>query len=413
MKLENTTKQIGVDLIENLLERGRTVLQAVEAESRTPNDKKSLHRLWNLKECAADVGRDHTGIAATVKGLIEKGTCPNHSDDQVGGGGRVAGYTLEQLNALRRHCGTMPLRELGEGPQIIAVQSFKGGVGKTVDTVSIGQYLASQGYKVLLVDMDSQASLTTTFGYIPDLHIDVADTILPYFSGEHGSIEYAVRGTYWPNLDLVPANLQIYNLEFELAGQIARMSNREEQLSAFFTLRRAIDSVKNNYDVVLIDSPPALGMISMNILCAADSFVVPTPPQLYDFSSTLQFFQLVENILTSIAPEKEYDFIKILPSKVMKNRSADQTFLGYMREAFGDNIFGFEMPFLSEIANAAMEFRTVLEDRRPNAKALASIELACGQVELEILKQWPSMRNKTERLQERMKLQAKKLGVEA
>ena len=404
--------KVGLDLVRNALARGERVLQAVEAESRKPNDKKVLQRLWSRKEVAADVGQHHSTIANKIKTLIDKGLVPDFTEGQISEGGQVSGYRLDQLNAFRAVCNTLPKRALGEEPQIIAVQSFKGGVGKTVTAVLLAQYLASQGYRVCFADLDSQGSGTTTFGYIPDLHIDEDETLLPYFRGEQGSIDYAIKKTYWPNLDLIPANLQIYNLELEMGAKIGQMTSREEKLNAFFTLRRGIDSIKNNYDIVIIDSPPALGMISMNILCAADSFVVPTPPQLYDFSSTLQFFRLIESVLEGIAPDKEYSFMKILATKVQKNYKADKTFLGYMRAAFGDGVLAAEVPMLSEIANAAMTFGTILEDRRPKPKPLAAIEYACGMIEQEILNQWPSMHGRSERLELKMNEHKKKLGLE-
>ena len=403
---------IGLDLVRNALERGERVLQAVEAESRKPNDKKVLERLWSRKEVAADVGHHHSTIANKIKGLIDKNLVPDFIEGQISEGGQVSGYTLSQLNAFRDHCNTLPKRALGEDPQIIAVQSFKGGVGKTVTAVSQAQYFASQGYRVIIIDCDSQGSTTTTFGYLPDLHISEEETLLPYFRGEQGSLDYSIKKTYSPNLDLIPANLQIYNLELEMGARIGQMTSREEKLNAFFTLRRGIDSIKNNYDIVIIDSPPALGMIAMNILCAADSFVVPTPPQLYDFSSTLQFFRLIESVLEGIAPDKEYAFMKILATKVQKNRNADKTFLGYMRAAFGDQILAAEVPLLSEIANAAMTFGTILEDRRPKAKPLAAIEYSCGMIEQEVLNQWPSMHDRRERLEIKMNEHKKKLGLE-
>lgn len=394
--------------VAHLIRKTQLILSSIEENSRQPKTHKGLERLWNKLEIEIDTGRQKARIAETMRALIERGDCPDIAEHQMSGT-RITGYTLEQLNAFRRHVGTLPQRDLTEGPQILAIQSFKGGVGKTVSAVTIAQYLASQGYRTLLADMDSQGSATTTFGYIPDLHIDENDTMLPYFRHEEGSLDYAIRETYWPNLHLIPSNLQIYSLELELAAEIANAPTQEGRLSVFHTLRRALDSVKNNYDVIVIDSPPALGTISMNILCAADAFVVPTPPQLYDFSSTAQFFMLVEEVLTTIAPEKEYSFIQVLASKVMKNRSADKTFLEYMQSTYGDSMVAAEMPYLSEISNAAMEFKTVLEDRRPNTKALAAIERVCGHVELKLLDQWPSMNKRRELLENKLQRLNEKL----
>lgn len=105
----------------------------------------------------------------------------------------------------------------------------------------------------MLVDSDPQGSATSLFGYIPDLELDECDTLTPFYRDEEDTLDYAVRKTYWDSLDLVPANLLLYETEYEWMADV-----RGE---TFRYLKEALDTVKQNYDVIVIDPPPALGLI--------------------------------------------------------------------------------------------------------------------------------------------------------
>ena len=116
-----------------------------------------------------------------------------------------------------------PWRQASDPLSIIAVQNFKGGVGKSTVSVHLAQYLAMHGYRVCLIDCDSQGSSTMMLGYVPDLDISEDDTLYPFIrNAEMSSLAYAVRETHWDGLWLVPANLRLYSAEYELAARIAR-----------------------------------------------------------------------------------------------------------------------------------------------------------------------------------------------
>ena len=158
-----------------------------------------------------------------------------------------------------------------------SMQSFKGGVAKSVSTVYFAQYLAIRGYRVLVVDCDPQASATSSFGYIPDHAFTEADTMIP-ISTARRTPSITRSKDLLPGIDLVPSCLPWYEVEFGLFNAVTHADTEEERLSYYQELRQAIRTVEVNYDVVLMDSPPALGMISINILSAADGVIVPTRP---------------------------------------------------------------------------------------------------------------------------------------
>src|SRR5262249_28158483 len=135
--------------------------------------------------------------------------------------GRRAGYTLEQVNAFRAHFGTAPWRDPAlDAPVVIACQNFKGGVGKSTTCVNFAHFLALKGYRVLVVDTDSQATTTAMFGYVPDAEITSDQTILPYLASEQTSLQYAVQKTYFPGIDLIPACLALYEAEITIVMRV-------------------------------------------------------------------------------------------------------------------------------------------------------------------------------------------------
>lgn len=379
---------VALKYIKNLINKGESVLRQIEESGRAPSNQKMLSRRWSLKETAEHVGRSSSSILKVQNQLIHDGLLdPIERNKETK---RVVGYTLTQINQLRKHFKTRPFRDETEDDCLfLAVQSFKGGVGKSVTSVLLAQFLATQGYRVLFVDMDSQASGTSSFGYIPDRDIQDQDTLLPFFKGERSNIDYCIRSTYWDNLDIIPANLQLYELELSIAAEIRNMPKVEQQ-AIFNELKDAIDSAKNSYDVVIFDSPPSLGFISMNILCAADALIIPTPPALYEFSSTVQYLRMIENVLEMINPDKEYRFIKILATDVYQHQLNHREFLPVMQDVFGNNMMSEIFLHTTEIGNAAIDFQTALEVRRPQKRALNIINQVCKEIEFEIWKTWPS-----------------------
>src|SRR5690606_29161409 len=189
---------------------------------------------------------------------------------ETGSGGRRL-YTLEDINALRhwlteqnanKNRNYLPWRdeERGEHMQVIAVTNFKGGSGTTTTTTHLAQHLALSGLRVLAVDLDPQASMSALFGYQPELDLSGNDTL-------YGAIRYdeaqrplrdIIRKTYFDGLDLVPGNLELQ--EFEHTTPRVLAERRGPATDMFFTrVQAALQSVADDYDVVVIDCPPQLG----------------------------------------------------------------------------------------------------------------------------------------------------------
>ena len=375
-----------LDKLDDILASSENFLQKMHERGNDPHQHKQLNRLFSPSEAAAMVGRDRTTLARAEAELglesLQRNPANNH---------RV-GYSLEQVQAFRKHFGTLPQRADTDPPITIACQNFKGGVGKSTTCVNFAHYLALKGYRVLVIDTDSQATSTSMFGYMPDAQVTQEQTLMPYLDSTESSLVYAVRKTYWPNVDLIPSCLALYEAEMAIAAHLAAQDDRAQRLEFFKELKYGIETVSQHYDVVLLDSPPALGLISINVLLAADALLVPTAPRMYDFTSTVQFFRMVRNYISQIDASKEYRWISVLTTLFDQRLVSHKQFFEVMQACFGDGILQHVFFQSSEIINSAVQYLGSYEQPKPNRKVLEMLDGVFGEIELRILREWPSKR---------------------
>ena len=243
--------------ISALAERCSNILEKLRDGAQSKRADERREPIFTIGKAADLVGR----TPAAIREAEKDGRLPEPGRTETN---RRVGYTLGQLNDMRGVFGTRPWRSADDPCAVVAVQNFKGGVGKSTISVHLAQFLAIRGYRVLLIDCDSQASATTLFGYVPDLDLQEEDTLYPFLrQDELVSLEYAIRATHFDGLDLIPANLRLFQSEYELAARMAR-----GQGALLDRLQQGIASVADRYDVVVIDPPPALGMISLAMTMA-------------------------------------------------------------------------------------------------------------------------------------------------
>ena len=181
--------------------------------------------------------------------------------------------------------------------KVISIFNFKGGVGKTTSTVNVGAAFALMGYKVLLVDLDPQFNLTQSFGIeYPKKSI--------YHALIHG--EELLILPLKENLSLVPSSLELTKAEWEIASKFKRE----------FLLETILSKVKDNYDYVLIDCPPALGSLSMNSFVASDYIVIPIEAEYY----ALKGYSVLQEALSIIGLEIDKVFVTKYDSRIVLNR---------------------------------------------------------------------------------------------
>ncbi|WP_018234287.1 AAA family ATPase [Thioalkalivibrio thiocyanodenitrificans] len=380
----------GLETIRDLIDRSTRAHRQIHSINLEPGRTKELFNRFSITEVSAMVGRTPQAIRrAENQGDLES---PRRDEK-----GRREGYTLTQVNKIRDHFGTRKRRSPEEKPAIVAVQNFKGGVAKSTLAVHLAQYLALQGYRVLIVDCDPQASTTRTFGYLPDEQLAESDTLLPYLRQE-GDLVTAIRPTYWEGLDLIPANLRLYQAEYELASDIYQQGGYVLHL-----LKRGLAEVEDKYDVIVLDPPPALGFIALNVMFASNSLLIPAPPTMYDFTSTISFLNMLNDNLASIerhmGASVDYQFVRIVISRYRGQLTAQSAMAELMQNVFGHYLLPTRFKESSEIQSASNQDKTVYELTEPTTsakrtylRATAMLEAVMRDIELQIRMTWPSHR---------------------
>lgn len=278
-------------------------------------------------------------------------------------------WTMEEAMPWVRALRSEHLRPAGAAGITVTVANFKGGVAKTTSAVTLAQGLSMRGHRVLFLDLDPQGSATTLFGILPDAEVEADDTAMPLFSGEKDSLGYAIRPTYWPGIDLVCAAPLLFGAEFALP---ARQSN-DPDFEFWRTLDRGLDQARDTYDVIVIDTPPALSYVTINALIAADGVIMPLPPSALDFASSAQFWDLfsdlTDQLLMRRGQDKVYDFFDVLLSRVDASDTASSFVRQWIGAAYGDKVLPIEIPKTSVAATASAEFGTVYDLQRGSMNA--------------------------------------------
>ena len=239
---------------------------------------------------------------------------------------------------------------MSEMAKITAICNQKGGVGKTVTAVNLGIGLAREGKKVLLVDVDAQGSLTASLGYQrPDQMENTLATILgriildePVSPGE-GILHQAEA------VDLLPANIELSGLEVTLVNTMSRET----------ILREYLNSVREQYDVILLDCCPSLGMLTINALAAADQVLIPMQAHYLSIKGLEQLIRTISNVKRKINPGLEIAGILITMADLRTTYSRD--IIELLRNSYGDKlrIFNSIIPQSIRAAETRAEGRTI------------------------------------------------------
>lgn len=394
---------VGLEELQQLAGKASDLMTRARDAALEPNHQKIL-RKWGISEVAELLGTNADSLARRLK---RKPELPQGEID-----GRKRLFTLQELHAIQADMGLLPHRDPAtDEPITMAVCNFKGGVAKTTTSIHLGQYLALKGYRVLMIDLDAQASLTQLFGVLPHLEVDSKDTVLPFLEGPKtageewsGTLAGAIRKTHWHNLDLIPANLGLYGAEFALAGRAIQ----EPGFPFYRVLKEGIATVSADYDIVVIDTAPALSFVNSNALFAADGLVLTLPPAMIDLGSAAQFFelmaQLIEQTNSYESTPKVYDPFAILVTKFKPADEVHQTLAGWIRTHFQDHTVLAAMLESTVLQKVGPEILTAYEvanyegDRRTFQRALQSLNDVNGEIETAIRRKWNGRRQQaTER----------------
>ena len=234
--------------------------------------------------------------------------------------------------------------------KVIALTNQKGGVGKTTTAVNLGVSLVQQGKKVLLIDADAQANLTMALGYnrpddIPITLSTVMQNIIDDKSFDaSGGILHHGEG-----IDLLPSNIELSGFEVRLINAMSRER----------VLKTYVNEVRKNYDYVLIDCMPSLGMITINALAAADSVIIPTQPHYLSAKGLELLLRSVSMVKRQINPKLRID--GILMTMVMPRTNISKEITATVKSAYGQRIkvFDTEIPHSIRAVEATAEGKSI------------------------------------------------------
>ncbi len=363
-----------------------------------PDGKKHLRRfsIWEITKYLIPVAAAHLRRVLRANPDLPQG------EGEAG----AKWFTLEEVLTLREHLAAeglaskeyKPWRPKGAPAKICAVANFKGGSGKTTTCAHLAMAAALDGYKVLVIDLDSQGSMTSIFG------ATVADewqTVFPLIAKDYARAVQAenlvraakaapalpldetltaaletnsadlIQKTHWPNIDLIGAQLNLYWAEFQIP--VWRMGLRSwalwDALGNFLTTEGILD----RYDVVFLDTPPALGYLTINSLAAADILLVPLGASFLEFDSTGRFFDMLYTTFASIEDGEnsqrralgldeirfEWDVVRAI---ITRFDASQQTDLANVIQAyFGDFMTPYRQEFTALVGQAGEQVNGIYE----------------------------------------------------
>ncbi|MAQ45234.1 MAG: ATPase [Confluentimicrobium sp.] len=363
-----------------------------------PDGRKRLRRFstWEVCRYLIPVAPAHFRRVLKAHPDLPQGT----------GEGNSKWFTLEDVLRLRDHFAAegvasreyRPWRPEGLPAKVIAVANFKGGVGKTSTAAHLAMSAALDGYRVLVIDLDSQGSMTSIMnGQVSDewqtafpllakdyaQHVEAENRVreaeglspLPFdetlSEARQVSARDIIQPTHWPNIDLIGAQLNLYWAEFQVP--VWRMQLRSWPLWDALTSCLEDENLLNEYDIVLLDTPPALGYLTINALAAADILLVPLGASFLEFDSTGRFFDMLYSTFASIEdgenaarrrdglPEMrfEWDAVRALVTRFDANQQTDLA--NVIQAYFGDFMTTYRQEFTAMVGQAGEQVNGIYE----------------------------------------------------
>lgn len=384
---------------DQILEQGDLIskkLHLLSVQAFPPNARKNL-RAFTLAEVATYLNVSQS----TLKKLHLEGKGPS---PQTSSSGRRT-YTAEQMLELRQYLDQngrsesrmyVPHRRPGEKLQVIAVVNFKGGSGKTTSAAHLAQYLALTGLRVLAVDLDPQASLSSLYGFQPELDqvSSIYDAIR--YDGSKKPLSEIIRPTNFPGLDIVPANLELQEYEYDTPLAMSNRSSNEGK--TFFTrISRALKEVEDQYDVVVVDCPPQLGYLTITALTAATSVLITIHPQMLDVMSMGQFLLMLGGILKPIraaGAEVNLEWYRYLITRYEPTDVPQSQMVGFMTTMFNEFMLKNQMLKSTAISDAGITKQSLYEvdkssiNRGTYERAIESMNAVNGEIASLIHASW-------------------------
>ena len=359
-----------LDFDQLILKQGAALSTRLEKHrlDNFPPDAVKALRQFQLPEVAS-----YLGISpGYLKNLSLNGKGPQPSVTPTG----RRSYTAKQMLEMRRYLDQngrsdsrmyVPHRRDGEHLQIVAVVNFKGGSGKTTTTAHLAQHLALTGHRVLAIDLDPQASLTALHGIQPELDQFPSLYEAIRYDEDRKPISALIRRTNFPGLDIIPANLELQEFEYDTPLILAEKGTRDIGRVFFTRLDSALSEVGDEFDVVVLDCPPQLGYLTLTALSSATAVLVTVHPQMLDVMSMCQFLLMLGEILDPIrrgGGNMSLDWMRYLVTRYEPGDIPQSQMVHFMRSLFGGFVLKNEMVKSTAISDAGITKQTLYEIER-------------------------------------------------
>ena len=362
---------------------------------KTRKSEKGL-RSFSLREASGFLGVNYNSLRNYIKTLDGA-----PAGETLPGNRRT--FTLEEIHQIREllvDAGKVsatgyPIRQAGDRMAVLCIANLKGGVSKTSTTAHLAAALAIRGARVLIVDVDPQASISDLYDVKPDID-DVPSVydVLRYDESQVPITE-AIQATYFPNVDILAGSLSMSEFEFETSATY--LDGRHRDMPWHTRFKTALRLVENDYDVVLFDTPPHMSFSVLAAMHASTGMIIPLSASMLDAVSLMKFIHLAADTLEVLEkhdPGHKFDFIRYLITRHSPQDGPQLQLASFLRTHLGDRMLRTPLVHSTAMLDVTNTLDLMIEvppgeiNRKTYERIMESLDGIAREIEADILRNW-------------------------